>query len=105
MVISLLKTESIFVGTASELAEKIKTKTRPNILSKKLMQNRTAFAEEGIFIENSRTGTKRELTILYEPPANDSNDDKNDSDSVPDLLSQSSQLSHCHKSFDYVEVS
>ncbi len=108
MVITLLKTESIFIGTASELAEKIKTKTRPNILSKKLMQNRTAFAEVGIFIENSRTGTKRELTLIFEVPphdSNDGNDDKNDRGSVPDLLSQSSQLSHRHKSFDYVEVS
>lgn len=96
-VITLLTTELIFIGTASELAEKIKTKTRPNILSKKLMQNRVAFAEIGITIENSRTGTRRELTLIYEPPAhdsNDGNDDRNDGDLVPDLLSQSSLLSY-----------
>lgn len=95
-VISFIKTEELFIGTASELAEKMKTKTRPNILSKKLMQNRTALSEIGITVDNSRTGTKRELTLMYQPLANDSNDgndDKNDIGLVSDLLSQPSLLS------------
>ena len=92
-IIDFIKTEELFIGTASELAEKTKTKTRPNILSKKLMQNRIALAEIGIMVANSRTGEKRELTLIYEPPAddgNDSNDGKNGIGSVSDLLSQPS---------------
>ena len=92
-VIDFIKIEELFIGTASELAEKTQTKTRPNILSKKLMQNRIALDEIGITIANSRTGEKRELTLIYEPPAddgNDSNDGKSDSGSVSDLLSQPS---------------
>ena len=92
-IIDFIKTEELFIGTASEMAEKTKTKTRPNILSKKLMQNRIALAEIGITVANSRTGEKRELTLMYESPADDSNDDndgKNDGSSVSDLLSQPS---------------
>lgn len=95
-VIAFIKVEQIFIGTASELAEKMKSKTRPNILAKKLVQNRAALAGMGITIENSRTGTKRELTLMYEPSSNDSNDGndgKNDSGPVSDLLSQPSLLS------------
>lgn len=95
-IIAYIKSEQIFIGTASELAEKMKSKTRPNILSKKLLQNKTALSELGITVTNSRTGTKRELTLMYEPfsdDSNDGNDGKNDSGSVSDLLSQPSLLS------------
>lgn len=95
-VVTFIKVEKIFIGTASELAEKMKSKTRPNILSKKLLQNKTALSELGITVTNSRTGTKRELTLMCKPSyddSNDSNDGKNDIDSMSDLLSQPSLLS------------
>lgn len=95
-IVTYIKLEQIFIGTASELAEKMKTKTRPNILAKKLMQNRMTLSELGITVENSRTGIKRELTLIYEPPVddgNDGNDGKNEFGSASDLLSQPSLLS------------
>ena len=95
-VVAFIKVEETFIGTASQLAEKMGSRTRPNILSKKLVQNQTALAEMGIVFSNSRTGKQREITLLYEPPAddgNDSNDGKTDSGPVASLLSQPSQLS------------
>jgi len=89
-VIDFIKTEKEFVGTASELAEKMNSQTLPNILSKKIIRNITALEELGIIVERSRTGEKRELAIIYKPPAgdgNDSNDSKIGSDPVQDLPS------------------
>ena len=92
-VIDFMKSEEIFIGTASELAEKMNTDILPSVLSKKISRNKTALMEAGIIIDGSRTGKKRELTLMCEPPAgdgNDSNDSKTDSGSVSDLPSQPS---------------
>jgi hypothetical protein len=88
-VVDFIRREEIFIGSASELAEKMQTKTLPNILSKKLIQNQAALLEQGIQYSYSRTGHRREITLLYDSnDSNDGNDGKNDSGSVPDLLSQ-----------------
>ena len=95
-VIDFIKSEEIYIGTADELADKIKTGVRHHVLAKKLSQNELALKEIGITVQKSRTGKTRELTLMYEPPAgdgNDSNDGNHDSGSVSDLPSQPSLLS------------
>ena len=92
-LIEFIKIEKIFIGTASELAEKMKTNTRPNILSKTLVQNKMLLADMGVIVSHSRTGRKRELSLKYESLAgdgNDENDGKNEIRGIPDLLSQPS---------------
>lgn len=92
-IIDFIKSKGLFVGTASELTEKMRTNTRPNILSKKLVQNQMLLSDMGITVSNSRTGKRRELTIKYELPfgdSNDGNDGKNDMMGIADLLSQPS---------------
>ena len=92
-VIEFMKSEEIFIGTASELAEKMNADVSPSVLTKKILQNKAELFVTGITIARSRTGSKRELTLMYEPPAddgNDSNDGKTDSGPVPHLPSQPS---------------
>jgi len=95
-IVDFIKAEEKFVGTASELAEKMKTNVRPNILSKKLTQNQMLLTDMGITVSFSRTGKKRELMLKYEPLANDFSDGNDDNDGknvigyMPDLLSQPS---------------
>ena len=82
-VIEFIRGEEIFIGSASELAEKMKTNTLPNILSKKLVQYQRELADAGITYSFSRSGQKREISLIYEPDdSNDGNDGKNDNGSV-----------------------
>ena len=83
-----LQREEIFIGSATELAEQLGIKTTPSVLAKMLTQNQQALAAQGIQYSNSRTGQRREITLLYD--GNDSNDGKNGSGPVPNLLSQAS---------------
>ena len=83
-----LQREEIFIGSATELAEQLGIKITPSVLSKTLTQNQHALAAQGIQYSNSRTGQRREITLLYD--GNDGNDGKFDSGPVPNLLSQAS---------------
>ncbi|MCL2301153.1 MAG: helicase RepA family protein [Firmicutes bacterium] len=83
-----LQREEIFIGSATELQTALCTKTPPAVLAKTLTQNQQALAAQGIQYSNSRTGQRREITLLYD--GNDSNDGKNDSAPVPNLPSQAS---------------
>jgi len=82
-VIEFIRGEEIFIGSASELAEEMKTNTLPNILSKKLVQYQRELADAGIVYSFSRSGQKREISLFYESDdSNDGNDGKNDNGSV-----------------------
>jgi len=83
-----LQREEIFIGSATELAELLKTKTTPSVLAKILTQNQHTLATQGIQHSSSRTGQRREITLIYD--GNDGNDGKNDTVPVPNLLSQAS---------------
>jgi len=83
-----LQREEIFIGSATELAEQLGTKITPSVLAKMLTQNQQALAAQGIQYSNSRTGQRREITLLYD--GNDSNDGKSDTVPVPNLLSLAS---------------
>lgn len=87
-IIDFIKSEQIFIGTATELATRMNTKTLPNILSKKLVQNQKMLTKLGVEFSSSRTGQKREITLIYD--GNDSNDGNIDSGLVSNLLSQPS---------------
>lgn len=90
VVIDFIKVEKTFEDKASELAKKIKTNTRPNILSRKLWQNKMALSAMGITVKRPRSSDKRGLSLTYKTFAgdgNDDDDDKNDSDTVSKLLS------------------
>lgn len=99
-MIEFIKEEKIFTGTASELAESVKSIARPNILAKKLMQNKTVLAELGITVEATRTRDRREILLRYIPPPGDScdgNDNKTGSSAVANLSSQPSLLSQTER--------
>jgi len=81
-----LQREEIFIGSATELVDQLGTKTTPSVLAKTLTQNQQSLAAQGIHYSNSRTGQRREITLLYD--GSDSNDGKNGSGAVPNLLSQ-----------------
>jgi len=83
-----LQKEEIFIGSATELAGQLGTKTTPSVLSKTLTQNQPALTAQGIAYSYTRTGNRREITLLYD--GNDSNDGKSDTVPVPNLLSQAS---------------
>ena|GEM_PF-236000 len=63
VVKNYLQREEIFIGSATELAEQLCTKTPPAVLSKTLMQNQHALAAQGIQYSHSRTGNRREITL------------------------------------------
>ena len=83
-----LQREEIFIGSATELAAQLGIKITPSVLAKTLTQNQHTLAAQGIQYSNSRTGQRREITLLYD--GNDSNDGKSDTVPVPNLLSQAS---------------
>ena len=64
--------------------------TRPNVVAKKLSQNKMPLEEIGIMLEQLRTGSRRTLILKHVPPVRDDNydnDSKMDSDPVSDLSS------------------
>ena len=83
-----------FTGTATELAEKLNRfageQYKPNVLMKKLIRCQQELLELGITLSTRRTHDRRELTLRVGCV---SNDGKNDTGPVSDLLSQLSQLS------------
>lgn len=83
-----------FTGTATELAEKLDRfageQYKPNVLMKKLLRCQQELLDLGITLPTRRTHDRRELTLRVSCV---SNDGKNDTGPVSDLLSQPSQLS------------
>lgn len=86
-----------FTGTATELAEALepycREKIRPNVLMKHLLRRQEELFRMGIALQSRRTRDRRELTLTRTCDGNDGSDGKNDTEPVPDLLSQPSQLS------------
>ena len=89
-----------FTGTATELAEALepycREKMRPNVLMKYLLRRQEELSRMGIALQNRRTRDRRELALTRACDSNDGSDGKNDTEPVPDLLSQPSQLSRSH---------
>ena len=86
-----------FTGTATELAEALepycREKMRPNVLMKYLLRRQEELSRMGIALQSRRTRDRRELALTRACDSNDGSDGKNDTEPVPDLLSQPSQLS------------
>ena len=86
-----------FTGTATELAEALepycREKMLPNVLMKHLLRRQEELSHMGIALQSRRTRDRRELTLTRACDGNDGSDGKNDTELVPDLLSQPSQLS------------
>ena len=89
-----------FTGTATELAEApepyCREKMRPNVLMKYLLRRQEELSRMGIALQSRRTRDRRELALTRACDSNDGSDGKNDTEPVPDLLSQPSQLSRSH---------
>ena len=60
---------------------------------KHLLRHQEALSRLGITLQSRRTRDRRELTLTHECDDNDGSDGKNDTEPVPNLLSQPSQLS------------
>ena len=67
-----------------------------NVLMKHLLRRQEELSHMGIALQSRRTRDRRELTLTRACDGNDGSDGKNDTESVPDLLSQPSQLSRSH---------
>lgn len=89
-----------FTGTATELTEALepycREKMRPNVLMKHLLRRQEELSRLGIALQNRRTRDWRELALTRACDGNDGSDGKNNTEPVPDLLSQPSQLSRSH---------
>ena len=91
-----IKEHLSFVGTPSELAEKLQPLTEekivPNVLSKKLYQNAEKLEQMGILFNSKRSNSKRIIEIEYckSSASSDDSDDKNDI--PPHILNLSSLL-------------
>ena len=89
-----------FTSTATELAEALepycREKMRPNVLMKYLLRRQEELSRMGIALQSRRTRDRRELALTRACDSNDGSDGKNDTEPVPDLLSQPSQLSRSH---------
>ena len=89
-----LEQRKCFTGTATELAEELDRfageQYKPNVLMKKLLRCQQELLDLGITLSTRRTHDRRELTLRVSCV---SNDGKNDTGPVSDLLSQPSQLS------------
>lgn len=94
---AFLSEHKTFSGTATELAEALKTNCNEipsaNVLMKKLLRCQSALSDRGISLATRRTHDRRELSLRYECDGCVSNDGKSDMVPVSDLLSQPSQLS------------
>ena len=86
-----------FTGTATELTEALepycREKMLPNVLMKHLLRRQEELSRRGITLQSRRTRDRRELVLTRACDGNDGSDGKNDTETVPDLLSQPSQLS------------
>lgn len=73
LLLSFMKEQKEFSGTATELAQKLGGNIKPNVLTRKLSKFKNELSKIGIEFEKSRSGERRELLLIYEPRA--SNDD------------------------------
>ena len=97
---AFLAERQMFTGTATELAEALRSygreNLRPNVLMKHLLGRQEGLSRLGITLQTRRSRDRRELTLTCSSDSNDGGDGKNDTEPVPDLLSQPSQLSRGH---------
>lgn len=95
---AFLREREMFSGTATELAQELKSYCEetppPNVLMKKLIRNQQELLDKGIVLATKRTHERRELSLRWERDGCVSNDGKSDTGSVSNLLTQPSQPSH-----------
>ena len=94
---AFLKGLVVFDGTATELSHLLEDHSGeqilPSVLAKRLVRYAGELDKAGIYISSSRTRDTRLLHIRCTNDGSDGNDGRNDTGPVPNLLSQSSQLS------------
>lgn len=73
LLICYLQEKKEFLGTASELAEKLGGNVKSNVLSRKLKKYKSELADIGIEFAKSRSGERRDLLLIYDPKS--ANDD------------------------------
>lgn len=73
LLLPFMKEQKEFLGTATELAQKLGGNIKPNVLTRKLSKYKNELSKIGIEFEKSRSGERREILLIYEPRA--SNDD------------------------------
>ncbi|MGN0508203.1 MAG: hypothetical protein ACI4GX_03135 [Ruminococcus sp.] len=66
-LLPFLKKEKGFLGTATELAEKLGGNIKANVLTRKSSKYRNELSDIGIEFEKSRSGERREILFVYEP--------------------------------------
>ncbi|MGN0498139.1 MAG: AAA family ATPase [Acutalibacteraceae bacterium] len=71
LLLPFMKKENGFIGTATELAEKLGSNIKANVLTRKLSKYRNDLSDIGIEFEKSRSGERRELLLVYEPKGAD----------------------------------
>lgn len=60
-----IKSVGTFIGTATELAEKLKFETNPSALKKKIIKHMVYLTEQGVSYSENRTFERREFTLRY----------------------------------------
>ena len=71
LLVAYLKREKGFLGTATELAEKIGGDTKANVLTRKINKYQSELLKIGIEFEKQRSGEQRTLLIVYNPKETD----------------------------------
>lgn len=84
-----MKSVTLFIGTATELAESLKLECSPAVLKKKIIKHMAYLNENNIRYSENRTFERREFTLRY-----DGNDDVTVESSPKNLPSLPSALSH-----------
>lgn len=92
-----IKSVGTFIGTATELAEKLKefneTECSPPILKKKIIKHMDFLIENSISYSENRTFERREFTLVYDGKSeNDGMTVENLPLNLPSLLSAKSNL-------------
>lgn len=64
-VVNLVRREQAFKGTASELCQRIHSKLKPNVLSRRLNRYASELGQLGVHLETDRTSTRRELVLTF----------------------------------------
>ena len=67
LLINYMKKHGSFTGIASELAEQLGGEVKANVLTRRLQRYKNELADMGIVFEKTRSGERRELTIIYQP--------------------------------------
>lgn len=72
LLVEYLKREKEFLGTASELSERLGGQIKSNVISRKLKAFENELADMRIEFTKSRSGERREILLIYNPQkAND----------------------------------